>query len=65
MVGGRKGLKGSGSSKEIHENLGLWWDLVRSFRTSKNFMPLEGQRRWLEVGEVSRAVDLERRSMKI
>ena len=27
-------------------------------------MPLEGQRRWLEVGEVSRVVDLERRSVK-
>ena len=28
------------------------------------FMPLEGQRRWLKVGEVSRVVDLERRSVK-
>ena len=27
-------------------------------------MPLEGQRRWLEVGQVSRVVDLERRSVK-
>ena len=27
-------------------------------------MLLEGQRRWLEVGEVSRVVDLERRSVK-
>ena len=27
-------------------------------------MPLEGQRRWLEVGEVSRVVDCERRSVK-
>ena len=27
-------------------------------------MLLEGQRRWLEIGEVSRVVDLERRSVK-
>ena len=27
-------------------------------------MPLEGQRRWLKVGEVSRVVDLERRSVR-
>ena len=27
-------------------------------------MPLEGQGRWLEVGEVSRVVDLEWRSVK-
>ena len=27
-------------------------------------MPLEGQGRWLEVGEVSRVVDFERRSVK-
>ena len=27
-------------------------------------MLLEGQRRWLAVGEVSRVVDLERRSVK-
>ena len=64
VVGSRRGLKGSGSSKEIHENLGLWRDLVRSFRTSKKFMLLEGQRRWLEVGEVSSVVDCERRSVK-
>ena len=27
-------------------------------------MPMEGQRRWLEVGDVSRVVDLERRFVK-
>ena len=27
-------------------------------------MPLEGQERWLDVGEVSRVVDLEGRSVK-
>ena len=34
------------------------------FRTSKEFMPLEGHERWLDVGEVSRVVDLERRSVQ-
>ena len=38
--------------------------LVRFFRTSEGFMPLEGQRRWLVIGEFSTVVDLEKRSAK-
>ena len=39
-------------------------EYIRFFKTSQRSMPLEGQRRWLEVEEVSRVVDLERRSVK-
>ena len=39
-------------------------EFVRFFRTSQRSMLLEGQRRWLEVGEVLRVVDLERSSVK-
>ena len=39
-------------------------ELVRFFRTSQRSMPFEGQRRWLEASQVSRVVDLERRSVK-
>ena len=49
---------------EIREISGFCRDLVRFFRTSKRVMLLEGQRRWLDVGEVSRVVDLEKRSVK-
>ena len=56
MVEGRRDLKGSGTWKEIRKTSGICRDLVKYFKTSKELMPLEGKRRWLEVGEISRVI---------
>ena len=46
----------------VSDFLNIPGEFVRIFRTSQRSMPFEGQRRWLEASQVSRVVDLERRS---